>query len=132
MPDKAIDLLDEAAAYVAMHSPVIKRFAIVEKEMEELKKQLAEIEENPLPPDADDAKRNEHYELVASIRANQLKDEAEFEKLKAELATIELTVDALARVIEIWTGVPAGTINANEFERLGTLDQRLNLEMSLG
>jgi ATP-dependent Clp protease ATP-binding subunit ClpA len=125
LPDKAIDLLDEAAAYVAMHSPVIKRVAIVEKEMEELKKQLAEIEENPLPPDADDARRNEHYELVASIKANQLKDEAEYEKLKAELATIELTVDALARVIEIWTGVPAGTINANEFERLNTLDVRL-------
>ena len=125
LPDKAIDLLDEAAAYVAMHSPVIKRVAIVEKEMEELKKQLAEIEENPLPADADDARRNEHYELVASIKANQLKDEAEYERLKAELATIELTVDALARVIEIWTGVPAGTINANEFERLNTLDVRL-------
>ena len=125
LPDKAIDLLDEAAAYVAMHSPVIKRVAVVEKEMEELKKQLLEIEENPLPPDADDARRNEHYELVASIKANQLKDEAEYERLKAELATIELTVDALARVIEIWTGVPAGTINANEFERLNTLDVRL-------
>ncbi|MBQ9746927.1 MAG: ATP-dependent Clp protease ATP-binding subunit, partial [Clostridia bacterium] len=125
LPDKAIDLLDEAAAYVAMHSPVVNRLAVVEKEMDELKKQLAEIEENPLPHDADDARRNEHYELVASIKASQLKDEAEYENLKAQLATIELTVDALARVIEIWTGVPAGTINANEFERLNTLDVRL-------
>jgi ATP-dependent Clp protease ATP-binding subunit ClpA len=62
---------------------------------------------------------------VASIKANQLKDEAEYEHLKAELATIELTVDSLARVIEIWTGVPAGTINANEFEQLNALDIRL-------
>lgn len=125
LPDKAIDLLDEAAAYVAMHSPVVNRVAVVEKELDELKKQLAELEENPLPTDADDQRRNEHYELVASIKANQLKDEAEYEKLKGELATIELTVDSLARVIEIWTGVPAGTINANEFERLNTLSERL-------
>ncbi len=125
LPDKAIDLLDEAAAYVAMHSPVVDRVSIVEKELEELKKQIAEMEENPLPADADDQKRNEHYELVASIKAAQLKDEAEYEKLKAELATIELTAESLARVIEIWTGVPAGTINANEFERLNTLDTRL-------
>lgn len=125
LPDKAIDLLDEAAAYVAMHSPVVNRVAVVEKELDELKKQLAELEENPLPTDADDQRRNEHYELVASIKANQLKDEAEYEKLKGELATIELTVDSLARVIEIWTGVPAVTINANEFERLNTLSERL-------
>ena len=125
LPDKAIDLLDEAAAYVAMHSPVVNRVAVVEKELDALKAQIAEIEENPLPADADDERRNAHYELVASIKASQLKDEAEYEKLKAELATIELTVDSLARVIEIWTGVPAGTINANEFERLNTLSERL-------
>ena len=125
LPDKAIDLLDEAAAYVAMNSPVINRISAVEKELDLLKSQIAEIEENPLPADADDTKRNEHYELVASIKANQLKDEAEYEKLKAELATIELSVESLARVIEIWTGVPAGTINANEFERLNTLSERL-------
>ena len=125
LPDKAIDLLDEAAAYVAMHSPVVNRVAVVEKELASLKAQIAEIEENPLPSDADDERRNAHYELVASIKASQLKDEAEYEKLKAELATIELTVDSLARVIEIWTGVPAGTINANEFERLNTLSERL-------
>ncbi|MBE6654464.1 MAG: ATP-dependent Clp protease ATP-binding subunit [Ruminococcaceae bacterium] len=125
LPDKAIDLLDEAAAYVAMHSPVVNRVAVVEKELAALKAQIAEIEENPLPADADDERRNAHYELVASIKASQLKDEAEYEKLKAELATIELTVDSLARVIEIWTGVPAGTINANEFERLNTLSDRL-------
>ncbi len=125
LPDKAIDLLDEAAAFVAMNSPVVNRLSIVEKELEELKKQIAEMEENPLPADADDQRRNEHYELVASIKANQLKDEAEYERLRAELATIELTVDSLARVIEIWTGVPVGTINANEFEQLGTLDKRL-------
>ncbi len=125
LPDKAIDLLDEAAAYVAMHSPVVNRVSVVEKELEELKKQVAELEENPIPDDADEQRKNEHYELVASIKANQLKDEAEYEKLKDELSTIELTVDSLARVIEIWTGVSAGTINANEFEKLNTLADSL-------
>ena len=125
LPDKAIDLLDEAAAYAAIHSPVVNRVAVVEKELEALKKQIAELEENPLPDDTDEQRKNEHYELVASIKANQLKDEAEYEKLKGELASIELSADSLARVVEIWTGVPAGTINANEFEKLNTLSERL-------
>ena len=125
LPDKAIDLLDEAAAYVAMNNPVIERVESAERAMNELKQQAAELEENELPPDADDAARQERYEKVAEVKASQLKSEEEYEKLKNELATVELTSDALAHVIEIWTGIPAGTINANEYERLQGLADRL-------
>lgn len=125
LPDKAIDLLDEAAAYVAMNSPLLDRAAAVEKELDMLKKQIEELEETPLPQDADEKAQSEHYELIASVKASHLKDEEEYEKLKAELSTIELTGDSLARVIEIWTGVPAGTVNANEYEKLNSLADRL-------
>ena len=125
LPDKAIDLLDEAAAYVAMNSPVIERVEAAEHALSELRRQAVEIEETELPANADDAEREARYAKIAAIKADQLKREEEYEKLKDELATIVLTPDALAHVIEIWTGIPAGSINANEYERLSGLSSRL-------
>ncbi|MBO4429615.1 MAG: ATP-dependent Clp protease ATP-binding subunit, partial [Clostridia bacterium] len=125
LPDKAIDLLDEAAAYVAMNNPVVERVEAAEKALQKIKADAAALEESDLPADADDAARQERYEKIAEIKSSQLKSEEEYEKLKNELATVELTSDALAHVIEIWTGVPAGTINANEYERLAGLADRL-------
>ncbi|MCQ2771188.1 MAG: ATP-dependent Clp protease ATP-binding subunit [Clostridia bacterium] len=125
LPDKAIDLLDEAAAYVAMHSPVIERVALAEKSLEAIKEQSIKLEESEIPADADDQTRQQHYEKVAELKANQLKTEKEYDELKEQLATIELTQDSLARVISVWTGIPAGSINANEFERLNGLADRI-------
>jgi len=125
LPDKAIDLLDEAAAYVAMNAPVIERVEAAERTLEKLKKEAVALEEADLPADADDAARQERYEKIAELKSSQLKSEEEYEKLKNELATVELTSDALAHVIEIWTGVPAGSINTNEYERLAGLSDRL-------
>ncbi len=125
LPDKAIDLLDEAASYVAMNSPVVDRVAIVEKELAALREQISSLEEEQLPPDADEKVRDEHYAKIASVKASALRDEEEYEKLKKELSTITLTPDSLARVIEIWTGVPAGSVNANEYERLASLSDKL-------
>ena len=124
LPDKAIDLLDEAAAYVAMHSPVLDRVCIVEEELNKLRAESEQLELDA--PNAEtDEERNKHYERVASVRASQLQNESEYERLKEEMATIQLTLEDLARVIEIWTGVPAGSITANEFERLLGLEDRL-------
>jgi len=125
LPDKAIDLLDEAAAYVAMNSPLIDRMADAEKRLEEIRKQARELEESELPADATDETRQERYAKIAEIKSAQLQKEGEYEKLCGELATIELTTDALAHVIEIWTGIPAGSINMNEYERLSGLSARL-------
>ena len=125
LPDKAIDLLDEAASHVAMSSPVIERIAKVEKQLEKSKADEEALENSPLPDDADEAARNARYEKAAELKAARLKDEKEYEKLKDELSTVELDVAALAQVIEIWTGIPAGTVTANEFERLNGLADRL-------
>ena len=115
LPDKAIDLLDEAASHVAMNSPVVERIAEVEKQLTELKTEAEALENNP--PAAD--------EKAARIKSRRMQDEEEYEKLKNELATVELDVGALADVIEVWTGVPAGSITANEFERLAGLSERM-------
>ena len=124
LPDKAIDLLDEAAAYVAIHSPVLDRVYYVE---DELKRLAAEVDslDTEAPAQATDEERNKHYEMIASIKASRMKNEQEYEKLKEEMQTIHLGLEDLARVIEIWTGIPSGSITANEFERLLGLESRL-------
>ena len=125
LPDKAIDLLDEAAAYVAMNSPVLDRVAIVENELKKLAESASEVEAEALPDVNDTEAISKHYEKIASIKACQLKNEEEYSKLKEQMATIHLKLEDLARVIEIWTGVPSGSITANEFERLVGLESRL-------
>ncbi len=125
LPDKAIDLLDEAAAYVAMNSPVLDRVAIVESELKKLADSHAALEGEALPDSSDEEAMRAHYEKIASLKASQLKNEEEYTALKEQMATIRLTLEDLARVIEIWTGVPSGSITANEFERLAGLEARL-------
>ncbi|MBQ8496532.1 MAG: ATP-dependent Clp protease ATP-binding subunit [Clostridia bacterium] len=124
LPDKAIDLLDEAAAYVAINSPVLDRISMVEDELKKLAVQAEELETDAHLAESDE-ERNKHYEKVASVRASQLQNEHEYNRLKNELAVIELKLEDLARVIEMWTGVPAGSITANEFEHLLTMEERL-------
>ncbi len=125
LPDKAIDLLDEAAAHVAINSPVLDRVYIVEEELKRLAESASEVEQEDLPDSNDHVAISKHYERIASIRARQLQNEQEYEKLKEEMTTINLSLEDLARVIEIWTGVPSGSITANEFERLRGLEGRL-------
>ena len=124
LPDKAIDLLDEAAAYVAIHSPILDRVYYVE---DELKRLAAEVDslDTEAPAQATDEERNKHYEMIASIKAARMKNEQEYENLKEQMQTIDLKLEDLARVIEIWTGIPSGSITANEFERLLGLESRL-------
>ena len=124
LPDKAIDLLDEAAAYVAMNSPVLDRVCVVEEELKKLSDEAALLELEA-PHTETDEDRNKHYEKVASLKASQMKNEEEYARLKEQMATISLSIEDLARVIEIWTGVPSGSITANEFERLLGLEERL-------
>ena len=124
LPDKAIDLLDEAAAYVAIHSPVLDRVYFVEDELKRLAEEVENLD-TEAPAQATDEERNKHYEMIASIKASRMKNEQEYEKLKAQMQTINLGLEDLARVIEIWTGIPSGSITANEFERLLGLESRL-------
>ncbi len=125
LPDKAIDLIDEAASYVALNSPILSRVDEVEKKLEELKSKEKDLEDKQPDKDEKEEDTNRRYEEVAEIKSETLKNEQEYEKLKVEMSTIELDLDALAHVVEVWTGIPAGSITANEFERLNGLADRL-------
>ena len=125
LPDKAIDLLDEAASHVAMNSPVVERVSEVEKQLAELKAEAEELENNPPAADADEKTLAEHYEKAAKIKSKRMQDEEEYEELKNKLATVELDINALAEVIEVWTGIPSGSVTVSEFERLAGLSDRM-------
>lgn len=115
LPDKAIDLIDEACSDVNLKNPSIERLAAITKELADLDK-----ERELLLADSD----NDHFARLAEIRSLclQLTDEQNLLKSKGRP---ELTAENLARVIELWTKIPASSIREDEFGRLSELHTRL-------
>lgn len=115
LPDKAIDLIDEACSDVNLKHPDIERVNVIEKELADLDRErellLADTE-------------NDNFERLAIIRSQslQLTDEQTLLKAKGRPA---LSTENLARVIELWTKIPASNIREDEFDRLSELHKRL-------
>ncbi len=122
LPDKAIDLLDEAAAKLALSSPCISE----KKEAEEAMRALgAEKEELSAKAESSDA-TDETYKLLADVKVRELQLVEKLSVLENECAKIALSPEDIAHVLEVWTGIPAASINAQEFERLSGLEERLS------
>ncbi len=119
LPDKAIDLLDEAASFVALNDACIDALAKKTEELEKVKAEHSAVEANTEIPD------EERFRNMAELKSKQLMLESECAQLKGECDKVTLNPEHLARVIEIWTGVPASTINENEFIRIDKLSERL-------
>jgi len=117
LPDKAIDLMDEAASRLAMESPLVGEIAALDKELEEINGRLGELE------GADPSEEN--FRLMADLRTEQAVKQDEFKKLSKKRDKLRLTDDDVARVIEIWTGIPASSITENEFARIDRLEAEL-------
>ena len=125
LPDKAIDLVDEAASHIAVHSAVLAerheladRRAALAKEREDLEAQSTE--------GLDEAGMEERYKVLADKKAEELRIENRLAEIEAECASVRMTERDLADVIEIWTGIPASTITESEYERLAQLEERLS------
>lgn len=123
LPDKAIDLLDEAAALRSLSSGVVN-------ETYELRDRLLQLkgERESIEADAGNGSEKEterQYEKIAKIRSEELAISDELRELELECEKVTLTADDLASVIEVWTGVPASTISENEFKRIEGLEDRL-------
>ena len=116
LPDKAIDLIDEACSDVNLHNRNLERVEAIKKECADLDKERELL----LGGDSTD----EDYERLASIRSRDLQLKNELSVLESE-SVPELTSDNLARVIEMWTKIPASSIRADEYERLAGLSDRL-------
>ena len=122
LPDKAIDLLDEAASYLVLNTPVIDEFFNIKSSIESLnaEKDLLESTESKSEEEAE-----EKYKKLADIKVKEINLQSKLDEIKPQLDNVKLTVNDLAFVIERWTGVPASKINSLEFERLNGLESRL-------
>jgi len=119
LPDKAIDLLDEAAAQLSLSSAPLNESYSVREELLKLKKEREEAEAST------ETDENKKYELIANIKSRELAASEKLAALEAECANVRMDFEDLANVIEIWTGIPATTISENEFERIDKLEERL-------
>ena len=118
LPDKAIDLMDEACANVSMHSPVINELNALADEIKVLEKQQSDLEAKEMMGEQD-------YARLAELKTTRLQKDQRFDELSAERDKLELTVEDLAKVIEVWTGIPASSIGENDFKKLESLPATL-------
>ena len=128
LPDKAIDLIDEAAAYVAINSKVIEQMQRLMDLLDETDFEIELIESGNNMP-ADETEKAELYHRLADLKSKKLNLLKEHEELSAEREKIEIKTEDLAHVIEKWTGIPASSITENEFARLNGLESRLRARL---
>ncbi len=124
LPDKAIDLLDEAAAYVALQHPVIGRYEELCANVSKAKKRREELEAETEKL-TDEGKRQINYQLIADLRVKELNDTNEMNSIADEARSVSMTTEDLAHVIEVWTGIPASSVTEHEYGRIDQLAQRL-------
>ena len=115
LPDKAIDLLDEACSDVNLKNKDLARVEAIEKELADLDK-----ERELLMADTE----SQHFERLAELRSRSLQLSDESTRLKAK-SRPTLSLENLARIIELWTKIPASSIREDEFQRLSGLNARL-------
>ena len=115
LPDKAIDLLDEACSNVNLKNRTLARRAEIDKELADLAKE----KEVMMAADTEEA-----YARLANIRSQELRLAAEQQQLEGQCVPA-LTAEHLANVIELWTNIPASQIQEQEYQRLSQLEDRL-------
>lgn len=123
LPDKAIDLLDEAASHLSLSSAELNESYRLRDELLELKKEREALEN--ASPSADDKTEQKRYEDIAKIKANEMKLSDRLHEIEPACKSVTMTGEDLAEVIEIWTGVPASTVSENEFAKIDKLEDRL-------
>ena len=126
LPDKAIDLIDEACSDVNLKNPDLIRADEVEKEIGDYARERELLASAP-PKTGDDYDEQElehRYARIAELRSREMQLQTELDTLRAK-GRPELTADNLARIIELWTKIPAASIRADEFEQLAGLGDRL-------
>ena len=126
LPDKAIDLIDEACSDVNLKDKNIVRRAELRKDLDDLKfeRETLMSADAPKGEELTDEALDKRYERIAELRSKEMQREQELASLELE-GVPELTIDNLARIIELWTKIPASSIRKDEFERLAELDKRL-------
>ena len=118
LPDKAIDLLDEACACCNLAHPVISEYLEARKELDALKQEEADLANADVNEPID-------YEQVAERKTRIAQLESELPAKQAAASEIRVTMDDVAKVIELWTGIPAVKIQETEYAKLANLETEL-------
>ncbi len=123
LPDKAIDIIDEAAARVALSSNELNEKKRSVKRLAELDTKLSELQTKSEAPD----EQNEAlYKDIADLKVEKLRLEEKIKELGEIVSALSVTSSDIAKVIEIWTGVPASDICAGELGELSGLYERIS------
>lgn len=120
LPDKAIDLMDEACACAALRNPAMAEYDAVNFELEKLKTQEEALAAEEAEPD---------YERLAELRCDIARLEEKTAQLEPQALHASVTEGDLARVIELWTGIPASRIQESELKKLADLEGQLNAKI---
>ena len=126
LPDKAIDLIDEACSDLNLHDADINRRMELERDLQNVTFERETLM-SARPPEGQEFTEKElddRYARIAELRSQEIRITDELDVLRAK-GTPQLTMENIARVIEMWTKIPASKIKEEEFKRLSELDQRL-------
>lgn len=115
LPDKAIDLLDESCACAALRNTAMDEYDAVSAQCGELKKQ----------EDALASEKNIDYEKLAEVRCELARLENKVQELAPEALGAQVTEEDIAKVIELWTGIPASRVKENELKKLASIEDKL-------
>ena len=116
LPDKAIDLLDEACSCAALRNKEMAEYDELNKKLLTSRQRVEELESDPEHLD---------YEQLAKIKADQLQMAAKLDELKPMALGAEVTSEDVAKVIELWTGIPASKIKESELNKVARLEETL-------
>ncbi len=122
LPDKAIDLLDEAASKLSLSSAELNESLEIHDKLLNLKTERDACEASAT---TDDKEMQKKYETIARIRSEEMRLSQRLDEIVGECEKVVLTEEHLADVIELWTGIPATNITANEYSRIDGLSERL-------
>ena len=126
LPDKAIDLIDEACSDLNLHDADINRRMELERDLQNVTFERETLM-SARPPEGQEFTEKElddRYARIAELRSQEIRITDELDVLRAK-GTPQLTMENIARVIEMWTKIPASKIKEEEFKRLAELEQRL-------
>lgn len=116
LPDKAIDLLDEACACTSIRTPEIEEFDALNEELKKHEK-LVEDYEQKSDPD---------YEIIANEKGEILRIQNRLKEVEETLKNVQVTEEDISKVIELWTGIPANKIAQTEYDKIKHLKEALS------
>lgn len=116
LPDKAIDLLDEACACTSIRTPEIEEFDALNEELKKHEKLVEDYEQKSGPD----------YEIIAKEKGEILRIQNRLKEVEETLKNVQVTEEDISKVIELWTGIPANKIAQTEYDKIKHLKEALS------